>query len=117
MSQAKKTQLLELPKELKAYIHQHVQELAPFCLPDSNVQVYVEEEKDDETNECHFEVTLVLTGDGVEVKANAESDDVFKAVLSAKQILLDHLQAIQKEMLEELSEDEDVDIEYKKVVH
>lgn len=89
--------LPDLPRELRSHIYQQIQDLSPFFLPDSEVFVQV----DQKLNESFFSVNLKLTGAGAALEVSAESEDVYKAVVEAKEALLSHLYALQSEFLQQ----------------
>ncbi|MCB0356806.1 MAG: hypothetical protein KDD40_07345 [Bdellovibrionales bacterium] len=104
MRAKKHTQPLhELPLELRAYINQQVSTLAPFCLPDSRAAVEVLKEIDENDNE-NFIVSIILTGEGTQVKSTSSADNIVDATKNACQTLFDHLNRIHREMLEEMEE-------------
>lgn len=87
--------LESLPPEERAYIYQQVYEFQPFLLPDSQVEVQV---SDPDGGDGDFAVSLKLTGGGTFVQAVGEGSSFFDAVRDAKQLLMEHLYAVQQQI-------------------
>lgn len=91
---------------LKAFFYQQAYELETFALPDSSVGIVLEKQMS--LKEEVFLVTLFLTGGNTFVKSQAKEKDVFKAISKAKESLLKYLYTLQRQVLEDYEQSEEL---------
>ncbi len=78
-------------KELQAYIYQQVSELEPFLVPNTQVNVLVQNEKKEKTVKLSANIP-----EGV-IEAEAASEDLYEAISDAKKVLLFQIDEINNE--------------------
>ncbi len=78
-------------KELQAYIYQQISELEPFLLPNTQVNVLVQNEKKAKS------VKLSVSVPAGTLEAEAADKNIYKAIRDAKQVLLFQIDEINNE--------------------
>ncbi len=81
-------------KELQAYIYQQIAELEPFLMPNTHVNVLVQNENKDDKEKS---VKLTISVPAGVIEAEAADQDIYKAISDAKKVLLFQIDEINSE--------------------
>ena len=93
-------QYLENHPEIRAYIYQQLNDLAPFMLPETQTGIMIHKVKEEKTSEQPGYVVKVFlqTGES-QIAAHGEQDDLYEAIADAKTKLLSQMLEIQDEVV------------------
>lgn len=102
-------QLLETDLEIKSYIYQQINELAPYVTPETTVIVLArdpQEHREEEELEFHnessekfaFRIAIILKEQEATLEAEGYGHDVYDAIHFAKEALLMRLSELQEEV-------------------
>lgn len=93
----------QIDPDVRAYIHQQVNDLQPYFAVDSKVKVYLTQ-PDVEREE--IVAKMILTGYDHEVECRGRGQDIYEAVRSAKEEMLKYFSTIEIEMALEIESHE-----------
>lgn len=85
---------VENDPELKAYIYQHLVDLQPYLMPESQVAVLVGQDAPEDGAEGSVEhaLTLVATLGEYRLEAGGQNEDIYQAFIIAKRKMLQQLE-------------------------
>jgi ribosome-associated translation inhibitor RaiA len=109
-------ELIENDAEVKSYIYQQIMDFNPFATPETLVMVIARDPQGDYSSQnpslkveldettkkslrsATFRIAIVLKDGDTSIESEAYDNDIFSAIRSAKEILVDRLIEIQNEV-------------------